>query len=503
MSSLDSALRPVRDVSPIAFGGLLVVLAAGTVMAARVSTTGFVLLAAITLVALGLAALRWPRALLVVVVLAPIVDRFIIMRVMPDDVRAYTQFFSEGLLAAVGLALLADGLRRGRLVAAIRHPATIALGGFVAVAAVSALLNAVPPTVAAAGLLYTVDAVALFYLCRIVGFDQRQAQLAIGALMGAVALMALIGFLQGLLDPNLLGLSVVTGRSGEAVRVGSIVRDPNVLGTLIGMTLPFALFGTVHLSAPRARWLAGGVALLLVIALLLTYSRGSWLGIVAGLGTVLVLLDRRVFLVALGMAVVALGVATYMPRDLLVGSDPSGTPHTAPHFDAWDTTGERIGAVGEGRDLRTLFVLNAMPILRDHPLIGVGPGRYGGAVAYDLRTPIYAEYGTDKLLTAQRTVDNFWLHILIEGGVLGVTAFVAALVALGYGLLRVALDSRGARYVLAAGALGGTAMVVVSTGTTMLLEGNTVAFMFWFVLGIGSRLGPMPSAPSGSDAAAD
>jgi hypothetical protein len=75
-------------------------------------------------------------------------------------------------------------------------------------------------------------------------------------------------------------------------------------------------------------------------------------------------------------------------------------------------------------------------------------------------------------------------------------------VALGYGLLRVALDSRGARYVLAAGALGGTAMVVVSTGTTMLLEGNTVAFMFWFVLGIGSLLGPMPSAPSASDAAA-
>jgi hypothetical protein len=36
----------------------------------------------------------------------------------------------------------------------------------------------------------------------------------------------------------------------------------------------------------------------------------------------------------------------------------------------------------------------------------------------------------------------------------------------------------------------------------MLLEGNTVAFMFWFVLGIGS-LGPMPSAPGASDAAAD
>ncbi len=494
MSSLGTSLRPVQGVSPVTFAVLVVVLGVATVVAAHLSTIGFVLLTAATLIALAVAALRWPRALLIVVVLAPIIDRFIIVPVMPSGVRSFTEFFSEGLLAAVGLALLADGARRGRLLPALRHPATLAVGAFVVIAAVSALLNGVPPVVAAAGLLYTVDAIALFYLCRIVGFDQRQAVLAIGALVAAVALMAAIGLLQGLLDPNLFGLSVVSGRSGEAVRVGSIVRDPNVLGTLIGITVPFVLFGCIHLATPRARWLAGGVALLLITVLLLTYSRGSWLGIVAGLGLVLLLLDRRVLLVALVMAVVAFGVATYMPRDLLVSSDPSGTPHTAPHFDAWDTTGDRIGAVGDGRDLRTLFVLNAMPILRDHPLVGVGPGRYGGAVAYDLRTPIYAEYGTDKLLTAQRTVDNFWLHILIEVGVLGALAFILMILLLCYRLLRVALASRGARYVLAAGVLGATATVVVATGTTMLLEGNTVAFMFWFVLGIGSLLGPMAPA---------
>jgi hypothetical protein len=37
----------------------------------------------------------------------------------------------------------------------------------------------------------------------------------------------------------------------------------------------------------------------------------------------------------------------------------------------------------------------------------------------------------------------------------------------------------------------------------MLLEGNTGAFMFWFVLGIGSLLRPMPSAPGASDAVTD
>src|SRR5690606_21674908 len=93
-----------------------------------------------------------------------------------------------------------------------------------------------------------------------------------------------------------------------------------------------------------------------------------------------------------------------------------------------DSTFGRVGTIGEGRDLRTLFVLNGLPILADHPLLGVGPGRYGGAAADLFETPIYAEYGTDALLTSptQRTVDNFWLHLAVESGVLGTAAFLAA-----------------------------------------------------------------------------
>jgi O-antigen ligase len=492
--STVTALQPIRNVPAAVLVAVAALLAVAAIGVSYVTTTGFLLLAGLTLVALAVAALRWPRAVLVLVVLAPVLDAFLLARLLPSEARAFTQFFSEALLAVVGLVLLVDGWRRGRVVPAFRTPATVALVAFVALALLSALLNAVPPVVAGAGLFFTLDAMALFYLARIVGFDRRQGALAIGAIVVAVALMALVGFLQGLLDPNLFGLSVVTGRSGEAVRIGSIVRNPNVLGTMIGMALPFPLLAIVHLQRPRWRWVAAGVALLLLTALLLTYSRGSWLGVVAGTSVVLLLLDRRAFLLGLGLAVVGLGIVTYMPRDLLVSSEPSGAPHKPPKFDAWETTEERVSAVGEGRDLRTMFVLNAIPILRDHPLIGVGPGRYGGAVAEDFGTPIYDEYGTGKLLTAQTTVDNFWLHILVEGGLFGAAAFVAMLLAIGWHLVRVALRSRGLRLILAVGALAAAAMVIVSNGTTMLLEGNTVAFMFWLLLGIGSAL-PAPAQP--------
>jgi O-antigen ligase len=499
MSSLSTPIPAIRHLPGAVLAAVGILLGLSAIGVAYVSITGFALLAAATLVMVALAALRWPRALLVGVALAPILDRFLIARVMPAGVQGITQYFSEILLLVVGLVLLADGVRRGRVVAAFRTPATIALGAFVLVAIVSTALNAVPPLIAGAGIVYTVDAIALFYLARIVGFDERQAMLAIGAVVLAVTVMAFIGFLQGLLDPNLFGLHVVEGRSGESVRAGSIVRDPNILGTLIGLTLPFPLFGIVHFSTSRLRWLAGAAALILAVALLLTYSRGSWLGVVAGLAIVLLFLDQRVFLVALAIGAMALGVATYMPRDLLVPGDPTGAGHKTPQFDVWDTTQERISAVGEGRDLRTLFVLNAIPILRDHPLAGVGPGRYGGAVAYDFKSPIYTEYGTAKLLTAQRTVDNFWLHILVETGVLGAAALIAMLVALGYRLVRVAVSSRGGHYILAAGALGGAATVTVATGTTMLLEGNTVAFVFWFILGVASLLVMGPGRRRGAN----
>jgi O-antigen ligase len=493
MSTLSVTVPPIHRMPAAAFAGVAALLALATIGAAYVSIPGFLLLAAATLGAAAIAALRWPRAMLVAVVIAPILDRFLIARFMPDSVARFTQFFSETLLAVVGVALLIEGVRRGRVLGAFRHQATVAIAAFLLVAGIATLLNRVPPVVAGAGLFYTFDAVALFYLCRIVGFDRGQAFRAIAAVVLAVAIMALVAFLQALLDPNLLGLSVVTGRSGESVRIGSLVKNPNAFGTLVGLVLPFALFAAVDLRQRRWRAAALGVSLLLATGLLLTYSRGSWLGVVAGTGVVLLLLDRRVFVAALIVAIAGLGIATYMPRDLMAGS--SAGPHQPAQFDAWGTTEERVSAVGEGRDLRTMFVLNALPILRDHPIFGVGPGRYGGAVAYDLNTPIYTEYDTQKLLSAQTTVDNFWLHILIEGGVLGAAAFVALLGMIAFGLARTALRSRHIVRILAGGALAGAAMVVVSNATTMLLEANTVAFMFWFVLGVASVLSEASDEP--------
>jgi len=498
MSSLETSLRPLRtaltDISLLIWVALSAGLVLAAMLMARVSSEGFLVVALALLGMAAVGSLRWPRAMLVLVVLSPILDRFVITPSMPANVEGIGQYAAEALLAVVATVLAIVGLRNGRLLLALRHPTTIGLGLFVILSLVSAVINRIPPLQMVAGFSYTLDALIVFYLCRVIGFTHRQAMVAIGAVGGAVLLMAVIGVAQGVLGPGILGLNAVAGRSGEVDRLGSVVRNPNVLGSLIAMFLPLALFGAVRLSRPRLRWAMGGAAVVLAMALLLSYSRGSWLGLIVGAGAVMIIFDRRVLLATVGVAAIAFVLVSVMPRDLLAARNRNGTVPPPPSFSIIDTTTNRVDNVGAGRDLRTLLVLNAIPILKDHPLLGVGPGRYGGAAAEHFSSPIYSKYGTGKLIVRQQTVDNFWLHLLVEAGLLGVLPFLFAIGVLLGRLVLAVRHSVGSRYVVVGGILAGTVAMCIITGSTMGLEANAEAFMFWFLLGVGSLYGSKPSA---------
>jgi len=209
------------------------------------------------------------------------------------------------------------------------------------------------------------------------------------------------------------------------------------------------------------------------------------------------LLDRRAWLVGVVILAVAYGIVSTMPRNLAVTKSSHGSENPL------TSTKSRFETVGGGKDLRTLFVLNGIPILAQEPLVGVGPGRYGGAAADIFGTPIYTEYRTNVLMTreSQRTVDNFWLHLFVEFGVLGGLAFVFMLLTIGVPILRVAPGVTGWHRVALFGIAAAALSLIVNSVTTMLLEANSVAFVFWFLLGLGSILAARPSSelPSSQD----
>lgn len=475
---------PVRDYrAPALVATLAALLLIGAVAAARVSPYGFVVAGLGLIAVVGYAAARWPRTTMVIVVLSPLVDRYIVADILPAALEAMAHFLSEAMLLAVGLVIAVRAWMAGRLVEALRHPVTAGLLAFVAIAAISAVVNGVPPQVAVLGLLFTLDAAILFFLPRLVGFTLRQSLFAVSALVAIVLASALLAVAQALLSPSILGLDPVRGRFGELQRLASIFGDPNVFGAFLVAAAPFALLMATHLPTPRLRRIAGAVAFVLILALWLSFSRGAWIAIVVGVGVVLAILDRRTLLLGLVICVLSFATAVVMPRNLLVASSSGGGDRPDPI----GSTIDRVNTVGVGGDLRTLFILNAIPIVRDHPLLGVGPGRYGGTVAHTYPTPIYEQYDTDRLFwnPQQRTVDNFWLHILVETGIVGFVTFLATAMLPGLRILNAARRTRGLRRIVLGGTAAATAGMAISSLTTMLLEANSIGFPFWFLLGVG------------------
>ena len=370
-----SATARALGTAPVLVSALGALLLIGAVVAARVWPVGFLGFGLGLIALVAYAAARWPRATMVVVVLSPLFDRYIVADVLPASVASFAHFFSEGLLLAVSVVIAARAWIAGRLVAALRHPVTLGLLGFAAVGLVSAVLNGVPVQIAAMGLLFTLDAAILFFLPRLAGFTQRQALVAAGALVAIVFASALLAIAQAILSPRILGLEPSRGRFGELHRLASIFGDPNVFGAFLVAAAPFVLLMAVRLPTARLRRIAGVVAFILILALWVSFSRGAWIALVVGVGAVLAIVDRRALLLGLLICVVSFGTAVVMPRDLLVareGANGSGGEEERPAL--IDSTIDRVGTIGVGGDLRTLFVLNAIPILRDHPIFGVGPG---------------------------------------------------------------------------------------------------------------------------------
>jgi putative inorganic carbon (HCO3(-)) transporter len=478
------AIRPIGGrglAAPVVVAALAVALLVGAIVAARLSPIAFVAFGLGLIGLVAYSAARWPRATIVLVVLSPLFDRYVVADILPPALETAAHYLSEALLLAVGLVIAARAWADGRLIEALRHPVTLGLLAFAAIGVVSALLNGVPPVIAAVGLIFTLDATVLFFLPRLVGFTLRQSLYAVGALVAIVFGAALLAVAQALLSPTILGLEPSRGRFGELLRLASIFGDPNVFGAFLVAAAPFALLMATQLPTARLRRAAGAIAFVLILALWLSYSRGAWIAIVLGVGTVLAIIDRRTLLLGLMVCVVSFATANFMPRNLLVPRSDDDRPELI------DSTIDRFGTIGLSGDLRTLFVLNAIPIVRDHPLLGVGPGRYGGAVADNYGTPIYDEYGTTRLFwnPLQRTVDNFWLHILVEVGILGFVAFLATAMLPGLRILRAARHTIGWRRIMLGGTAAATAGMAVSSATTMLLEANSIGFPFWFLLGVG------------------
>jgi O-antigen ligase len=253
--------------------------------------------------------------------------------------------------------------------------------------------------------------------------------------------------------------------------VAGPVEDPNDFAYLLACTLPLAAYlMTVH-RAHRAPWaLAFAV---IAGAMLATFSRGALVGLAALLAWGLI--TRRVPIRAMvaGVTVAALVAALALTvwRPLLEG---------ALH--------QKSQIANANTQSRQSFWRGALQLTADHPLTGVGPGRFPAEVAPLLRNnPV----NLDRPVT-----HNTYLEILSEDGMPALILFAGYLVGAWLILRRVqrrAADAEDADEQRLATALQASLIVAVVSATFLSEE---LTSPFWLLGGlavVALRAGPAPA----------
>jgi len=436
---------------------------------------------------------RWPLPTLLVATMAVLADPVLLPSMLPDSIEFGPIGASEPLLAVSGIVIAIDAVRRRAFVPALRDPVFALLLVFTAVALLSAAVNATPPAVALLGIVMTVDAFAVYFIARMLPIDRRGVGVVVTTAVLVSAVVSVTGLLQIILHPDLLGFASFAGRFGEGGRITSFLGNPNMVAAVVGFTIPFPLFGARHLATARLRRIAFGLLVLFGLALLLTFSRGAWLAVGIGAIAGILVFDPRAAFTLVAAFALAWLVSIVMPRNLLIAEADlalyfpgGGEPSIV------DSTVDRFNEVYERRDLRMRFIREGLVVVQDNVLLGVGPGRYGGAATSIIASPVYEEYDTG--LYGFRTVHNFWLHLLGEVGVLGTAVFLTIVAGLSLRFARAAREARRESdhiaFVLFAGTGTAIAISAMNNATEMIFEGNFPSFVIWLVIGAVSLLAP-------------
>ncbi len=211
-----------------------------------------------------------------------------------------------------------------------------------------------------------------------------------------------------------LGLDWVTWQELPAGRVGGAFGQPNVLGIEVVVVGFAAAALWSDLSGWWRRLLAAGI-LLMLATLLLTLSRGAWVGTAAALGVLAVLWLRRIPASKTALA----GVAALLALSAAILALP-------PAREAATRAAERVGSPTEfseeSVDERLGLWGMALEMFADRPVLGAGPDAFSTLFA-EYREPDLRGYGTKNV--RPESSHNFLLDIAVGQGALGLLVWGA------------------------------------------------------------------------------
>lgn len=241
-------------------------------------------------------------------------------------------------------------------------------------------------------------------------------------------------------------------------RVFSIFKNPNIMGGYMVLFAPMAI-GMAYASDTPAKkvfyWICG---LCMCLGCLFTMSRGAWLALAVAAVLFALIVDRRLLALMAAAAVAACFLPFVRSRIGYLFTDAFAESNArAGRAKRWSTA---FGYLDEN---------NAWTL-------GLGYGMFGGAVA--VQNPINATF-------EYMYVDNYYVKILAENGIVGLTAFLSSMAGLLWGGARAcARTARTKNKPLCAGMLAGLVGVLVHSFFESLWEEPYMMALFFAVAGM-------------------
>ncbi|MEB3184050.1 MAG: IctB family putative bicarbonate transporter [Cyanobacteriota bacterium] len=293
-------------------------------------------------------------------------------------------------------------------------PINLALLTVLAVALLATGFSPVP-VAAAKGLFKLVSYLGVYALMRqLLAWEPRWWDRLVAALLAGGLLTSVIGIRQLYADASQLARwSDANSVAEGTVRIYGSLDNPNLLGGYLLPILPLALVAVLRWPEPPRRLFALTSFVLGIVALVLTYSRGAWMGMVASLGLLALLLAVRAtrhwpafwrrtlpLLLLLGGAVALVVLVTQVePLRVRVMSLVAGREDSSNNFriNVWTA---------------------ALAMIQERPWLGIGPGN----TAFNLIYPLYQQPKFNAL-----SAYSIPLELLVEAGIPGLLAGVAVL----------------------------------------------------------------------------
>lgn len=222
--------------------------------------------------------------------------------------------------------------------------------------------------------------------------------------------------------------------SESRLRAYATFGQPNAFGSYLIGLIPLSI-GFYNFNDEN-RWKIAILASLFIFSLSLfaTFSRGSWIGLVIGIGLMIFIvrkhLVKKSFLLPVFTMLLAAAFIlgdTYHTSLTKPGTKPGTKPALRPilRHDFSDPQ-------------RFLLAKNALAMTIDHPLLGVGPGNYSVLLPHyaskELMENAQMDYDLQKhewFVNPNKEVDahNVVLQVSAETGLLGLTIFLCLLYA--------------------------------------------------------------------------